>query len=106
MRVKQIVAAARAAAAQPATASSDSAPASALPPQRRGSVAGSARAQGTLRDAMDDIAVLRAVFGRSPDMITISEVPGRILHINPSGLALVGLTDLSQVEPLSTYDLF
>lgn len=83
MRVKQIVAAARA-----------------------GSVTGTARTQGAVRDAMDDIAVLRAVFGRSSDMMTISEIPGRILHINPSGLALVGLTDLSQVEPLSTYDLF
>ena len=55
-----------------------------------------------MRDALDDAAVLRAVLDKSSEMTAISDTSGRVLYINAAGLALVGLTELSLVEPVTT----
>jgi diguanylate cyclase (GGDEF)-like protein/PAS domain S-box-containing protein len=59
-----------------------------------------------VRAAIDDTDVLRAALDRSPDMTTISELSGRVLYINPAGLALLGMTELSLVEPVMITKFF
>lgn len=55
-----------------------------------------------MRNALNDTGVLRAVLDKSSDMVAISDAAGRVLYINPVGLALVGLTELSQIVPVTT----
>ncbi|MBJ8344274.1 EAL domain-containing protein [Antrihabitans sp. YC2-6] len=57
-------------------------------------------------DALDDMGILRSVLDRSPDMISVSEGNGRVIYVNPAGLALVGLAALPAGEPLSTPQFF
>src|SRR4051794_19664275 len=42
----------------------------------------------------------------SPDMVTIAEVGGRVVYVNPVGLAVLGLTELSPVQPMTMNELF
>ncbi|MEV3902175.1 GGDEF domain-containing protein [Mycobacterium sp. NPDC050551] len=59
-----------------------------------------------MRDALNDVDVLQAVLDSSPDMVTISEASGHVLYINSSGLAMVGMTALSPVRPLTMDEFF
>jgi len=69
--------------------------------------AGSSEADGPVSDAKDEIDVLHAWIGnRSPDMIAISDVSGRVHYLNPSGFALLGLTEPSLVETMTLNQFF
>ena len=59
-----------------------------------------------MSDAVYDIDVLYAVLNNSPDMVTISDVSGRVQYVNPSGLAMLGLTGLPEAELVTMNDLF
>lgn len=54
-------------------------------------------------DPLDDAGVLRAVLDKSAEMIAISDLSGAVLYINPAGLALVGLTELSLVGSVAIH---
>jgi PAS domain S-box-containing protein len=47
-----------------------------------------------MRDAVNDISILRSVLDRSPDMIVLCEMSGRVLYVNQAGLQLVGMAEL------------
>ena len=49
-----------------------------------------------MRDALEDTDVLRAALDGSPDLVTIADDCGRVLYVNPAGLALVGLIGLTR----------
>ncbi|KQY06889.1 hypothetical protein ASD37_12215 [Mycobacterium sp. Root135] len=59
-----------------------------------------------MTDAVDDIAVFHAMLDDSPDMVTIAEVGGRVVYVNPAGLVSLGLTELSPLEPMTMNELF
>lgn len=57
-------------------------------------------------DPTDDPAILRALLDLSPDLIALSEFDGKVVYVNPAGLALVGLTELPSEPALTTADFF
>ena len=59
-----------------------------------------------MSEAINDTAVLHAMLTDSPDMVTISDASGRVVYVNPAGLALLGLTELSPSEPKTMTALF
>ena len=59
-----------------------------------------------MRDAVNDIGFLRSVLDRSPDMIALCEMSGRVLYVNQAGLALVGLAELPAARPASIVEFF
>ena len=59
-----------------------------------------------MREAINDIGILRSVLDRSPDMIALSEMSGRLLYVNQAGVALVGLAELPVGQPTSITDFF
>ena len=59
-----------------------------------------------MRDAVNDIGFLRSVLDRSPDMIALCEMSGRVLYVNQAGLALVGLAELPAAWPASIVEFF
>ncbi|RRQ29179.1 EAL domain-containing protein [Rhodococcus sp. Eu-32] len=59
-----------------------------------------------MRDPTDDPAILRALLEFSPDMLALSEFSGRVVYVNPAGLALVGLTELPENPHLTTSEFF
>ena len=50
--------------------------------------------------------ILRAFLQYSPDMIVLSTFSGTVLHINPAGRALVGLSENHPAADLTTVELF
>ncbi len=44
-------------------------------------------------DAADDVMSLRQFLERSPDFVALADLTGTVLHINPAGLELIGVSD-------------
>jgi diguanylate cyclase (GGDEF)-like protein len=59
-----------------------------------------------VHDAIDDLGILRSVLDRSHDGIAVSDMSGRVLYINPAGLALVGLTEVPVGGSVTSRDFF
>jgi PAS domain S-box-containing protein len=59
-----------------------------------------------VRDAVNDISILRSVLDRSPDMIVLCEMSGRVLYVNQAGLTLVGLAELPVAQPTLMTEFF
>jgi len=59
-----------------------------------------------VRDAVNDISILRSVLDRSPDMIVLCEMSGRVLYVNQAGLTLVGLAELPVAQPTLMKEFF
>ena len=53
-----------------------------------------------------DPALLTGVFENAPELVSLSALDGRILHLNPAGLALVGAPSLDAVLRLTTANFF
>ncbi|WP_231476431.1 PAS domain-containing protein [Rhodococcus sp. UNC23MFCrub1.1] len=53
-----------------------------------------------------DPALLTGVFENAPELVSLSARDGRILHLNPAGLALVGAPSLDAVLRLTTANFF
>ena len=59
-----------------------------------------------MRDAVNDIGILRSVLDQSPDMIALCDMSGRVLYVNQAGLALVGLAELPVAQPTLITEFF
>lgn len=59
-----------------------------------------------MREAVNDIGILRSVLDRSPDMIALCEMSGRVLYVNEAGLALVGLAEPPLAQPTLITEFF
>ncbi|WP_206071405.1 EAL domain-containing protein [Antrihabitans stalactiti] len=59
-----------------------------------------------VHDAIDDLGILRSVLDRSRDGIAVSDMSGRILYVNPAGLALVGLAEVPDDGSVTTRGFF
>ncbi|MBY6708918.1 EAL domain-containing protein [Rhodococcus sp. BP-241] len=53
-----------------------------------------------------DPALLTGVFENAPELVSLSALDGRVLHLNPAGLALVGAPSLDAVLRLTTANFF
>jgi diguanylate cyclase (GGDEF)-like protein/PAS domain S-box-containing protein len=55
-------------------------------------------------DAADDVVSLRQFLERSPDFVALADLTGTVLHINPAGLELIGVSDWAEASTLPALD--
>ena len=55
-------------------------------------------------DAADDVMSLRQFLERSPDFVALADLTGTVLHINPAGLELIGVSDWAEASTLPAWD--
>ena len=59
-----------------------------------------------MADATLDTGGLELVFANSPDMVVLSELSGRVLHVNRSGQARIGTDASPRYQPATMAELF
>src|SRR5450432_1255982 len=59
----------------------------------------------TAEDLFDNVELLRSITLRSPECIKIVALDGRMLQMNPAGLAMIEADDWDSVRHASAFDL-